>query len=216
MGTNVARSSTSSSSGSGAGLPLLRGLRLGQAVAAPGRFNRSSRTPWRLLPVRQDARWQFFPEHVCLGPLGRQGPRTPKRLRAQLRPRERAVGQGGSASRPDRTWSALDLSTFELEFGPNLTRHPARFPSSSRLLHQAPDEPGQLVLDPFGGHRDDGGRAENLGRRVTRSTCVAVSSERRSGAASRIARRAEPEEIAEAMRVRRAGWMLGRSGPTGA
>jgi DNA modification methylase len=58
------------------------------------------------------------------------------------------------------------LLSFEAEFGPNATGHPARFPLQlPSFFIKLMTLPGQLVFDPFGGTCTTAVAAENLGRR---------------------------------------------------
>jgi DNA modification methylase len=58
-----------------------------------------------------------------------------------------------------------NLLTFEPEFLPNPTRHPARFPVAlPEFFIKLMSLPGQLVLDPFAGTGTTGVAAETLGR----------------------------------------------------
>jgi DNA modification methylase len=58
------------------------------------------------------------------------------------------------------------LLHFEPEFGPNPTMHPARFPIElPRFFINLLTEPGQLVVDPFGGTGTTAVASEFLERR---------------------------------------------------
>ena len=58
------------------------------------------------------------------------------------------------------------LLSFEPEFGPNPTEHPARFPLEiPTFFINLMTQPGDLVFDPFGGTGTTGVAAEKLGRR---------------------------------------------------
>jgi len=58
------------------------------------------------------------------------------------------------------------LLYFEPEFGPNPSRHPARFPLQlPTFFIKLLSRPGQLVVDPFGGTGTTALAAEQLGRR---------------------------------------------------
>jgi DNA modification methylase len=58
------------------------------------------------------------------------------------------------------------LLHLEPEFGPNPSRHPARFPLAlPSFFINLMTTPGQLVFDPFAGTGTTGLAAEQLGRR---------------------------------------------------
>jgi DNA modification methylase len=58
------------------------------------------------------------------------------------------------------------LLSFEPEFLPNPTRHPARFPVAlPEFFINLLTQPGQLVFDPFAGTGTTAVAAEKLGRR---------------------------------------------------
>lgn len=140
----------------------------GKPSPPPGRFSRFLKDAVEYcFQFAKTPRWQFFPEH-CL---------TPARWDAKDRERRRRLahnyvrvnepsGQGRKRVQagPDMVRPST-LIHLEPEFSPNPTSHPARFPLALpdffiRLL----TEPGQLVLDPFGGTGTTGVAAETLGR----------------------------------------------------
>jgi DNA modification methylase len=58
------------------------------------------------------------------------------------------------------------LLTFEPEFGPNPSSHPARFPLAlPQFFINLMSNPGQVVFDPFGGTCTTALAAELMGRR---------------------------------------------------
>ena len=112
--------------------------------------------------------WQFFPEQ-CLSPArwDRRDLERRKKLAHNYDRAEAPSGQGRKRVQagPDLVRPSTLLS-FEPEFQPNPTRHPARFPVALpdffiRLLTR----PGDLVVDPFAGTCTTAVAAERLGRR---------------------------------------------------
>jgi hypothetical protein len=114
------------------------------------------------------ADWQFYPEH-CL---------TPARWDAKDRERRKRLahnfvrvnepsGQGRKRVQAGPDWvRPSTLLNFEPEFGPNPTEHPARFPVAlPTFFINLLTEPGQLVVDPFGGTGTTAVAAEKLNRR---------------------------------------------------
>jgi len=141
----------------------------GKPSPPPGRFNRFLKDGVEYcFQFAKTGDWQFFPAH-CL---------TPARWDAKDRERRKKLphnyvrvnepsGQGRKRVQagPDLVRPST-LLHLEPEFGPNPTLHPARFPQALpsffiRLLTQ----PGQLVVDPFGGTCTTAVAAEHLGRR---------------------------------------------------
>ena len=140
----------------------------GKPSPPPGRFNRFLKDAVEYcFQFAKTPRWQFFPEH-CLAPARWDAKDRERRKRLAhnyIRVNEPS-GQGRKRVQagPDMVRPST-LIHLEPEFSPNPTSHPARFPLSLpsffiRLLTQ----PGQVVLDPFGGTGTTGVAAETLGR----------------------------------------------------
>jgi len=109
--------------------------------------------------------WQFFPEQ-CLSPARWDRADVARRARNYQRA-DAPSGQGRKRVQagPDLVRPSTLLS-FEPEFAPNPSRHPARFPVALpdffiRLLTR----PGDLVVDPFAGTCTTAVAAERLERR---------------------------------------------------
>jgi len=141
----------------------------GKPSPPPGRFNRFLKDAVEYcFHFAKTSHWQFFPEQTL----------RPARWDAKDRERRRRLpqnyvrvnepsGQGRIRVQagPDMVRPSTLLS-FEAEFGPNPTLHPARFPVQLpeffiRLL----TEPGQLVFDPFAGTGTTAVAANGLERR---------------------------------------------------
>jgi hypothetical protein len=133
-----------------AGIFVLRGLGVGQAIPTPGRFNRFLKDAVEYcFQFAKTPDWQFFPEH-CL---------TPARWDAKDRERRKRLahnyvranapsGQGRKRVQagPDfvRPSTLLQL---EPEFSPNPEKHPARFPPTLPVFFiNLMTKPGQLAL----------------------------------------------------------------------
>jgi site-specific DNA-methyltransferase (adenine-specific)/site-specific DNA-methyltransferase (cytosine-N4-specific) len=141
----------------------------GKPSPPPGRFNRFLKDAVEYcFQFAKTPQWQFFPEH-CLSPA-RWDAKDRERRKKLAHNFERVNAPSGQGRK--RVQAGPDLvrpSTllhFEPEFGPNPVRHPARFPLQLptffiKLLSQ----PGQLVLDPFGGTGTTALAAEQLERR---------------------------------------------------
>jgi site-specific DNA-methyltransferase (adenine-specific) len=141
----------------------------GKPSPPPGRFNRFLKDAVEYcFQFAKTGDWQFFPEQ-CLGPArwdAKDRARRAKLPHNYLRVNEPS-GQGRKRVQagPDLVRPSTLLS-LEPEFGPNPTEHPCRFPVALpdffiRLMTQ----PGQLVVDPFGGTGTTAVAAERLGRR---------------------------------------------------
>ena len=222
MGMNVARSNTRLVFRlREQRLPLLRGFRLGQTVASPGTIQPVPQgRRGVLLPVRQDATMAVLPGALSEpSPLGRQGSRAPQEARAQLRPRERAVGTGAEARQagPDMVRPST-LLLLEPEFNPNPTRHPSRFPIDlPNLFIKLMTKPGQLVFDPFAGTCTTAVAAENLGpmARDRGRRAVRPYRPRAPEAGPLVGSRDVPPEDRRSDCYRRGLECSGRSSPTG-
>lgn len=141
----------------------------GKPSPPPGRFNRFLKDAVEYcFQFAKTKDWQFFPAH-CLSPArwdAKDRERRKKLAHNYLRVNAPS-GQGRKRVQagPDMVRPST-LLTFEPEFSPNPTGHPARFPIQLpdffiRLLTQ----PDQLVFDPFGGTCTTAVSAEHLQRR---------------------------------------------------
>ncbi|MBC9005108.1 DNA-methyltransferase [Micromonospora aurantiaca (nom. illeg.)] len=140
----------------------------GKPSPPPGRFNRYLKDAVEYcFQFTKTGDWQFFPE-ACLTPArwDRKDVERRKKLAHNYDRADAPSGQGRKRVQagPDMVRPSTLLS-FEPEFLPNPTKHPARFPIALpdffiRLMTQ----PGQVVLDPFGGTGTTGVAAEKLGR----------------------------------------------------
>lgn len=141
----------------------------GKPSPPPGRFSRFLKDAVEYcFQFAKTADWQFYPEH-CL---------TPARWDAKDRERRKRLahnfvrvnepsGQGRKRVQAGPDWvRPSTLLNFEPEFGPNPTEHPARFPVAlPTFFINLLTEPGQLVVDPFGGTGTTAVAAEKLNRR---------------------------------------------------
>ncbi len=140
----------------------------GKPSPPPGRFNRFLKDAVEYcFQFAKTPRWQFFPEH-CL---------TPARWDAKDRERRKKLpqnyvranapsGQGRKRVQagPDMVRPST-LLHLEPEFSPNPVKHPARFPLQlPTFFINLLTQPGQLVVDPFGGTGTTALAAEQLGR----------------------------------------------------
>ncbi len=141
----------------------------GKPSPPPGRFNRYLKDAVEYcFQFAKSQDWQFYPEH-CLAPARWDANDRERRKRlAQNYVRvNEPSGQGRKRVQagPDFVRPST-LLTFEPEFGPNPTQHPARFPIAlPSFFIKLLTEPGQLVVDPFGGTGTTAVAAEQLGRR---------------------------------------------------
>ena len=141
----------------------------GKPSPPPGRFNRFLKDAVEYcFQFSKTSDWQFFTEH-CLSPAlwDAKDRERRKRLPQNFVRVNEPSGQGRKRVQagPDMVRPST-LLRFEPEFSPNPVAHPARFPVALpdffiRLL----SEPGQMVLDPFGGTGTTPLAAERLGRR---------------------------------------------------
>lgn len=141
----------------------------GKPSPPPGRFKRVLKDAVEYcFQFAKTADWQFYPEN-CLSPArwDRKDVERRKRLAHNYERASTPSGQGRKRVQagPDMVRPST-LLHFEPEFGPNPTRHPARFPVALpdffiRLLTQ----PGQIVFDPFAGTGTTGVAAEALSRK---------------------------------------------------
>jgi DNA modification methylase len=140
----------------------------GKPSPPPGRFNRFLKDAVEYcFQFAKTPRWQFYPEH-CL---------TPARWDAKDRERRKKLphnyvranapsGQGRKRVQagPDMVRPST-LLHLEPEFSPNPVKHPARFPLQlPTFFINLLTQPGQLIVDPFGGTGTTALAAEQLGR----------------------------------------------------
>lgn len=141
----------------------------GKPSPVPGRFNRYLKDAVEYcFQFAKTAEWQFFPDQ-CLTPARwdikdrerrKRLPQNHVRVNAPSGHGRNRVQAGPDMVRPS------NLLYFEPEFGPNPTRHPARFPIElPSFFINLLSKPGQLVFDPFGGTGTTALAAERLGRR---------------------------------------------------
>jgi site-specific DNA-methyltransferase (adenine-specific)/site-specific DNA-methyltransferase (cytosine-N4-specific) len=141
----------------------------GKPSPPPGRFNRFLKDAVEYcFQFAKSPRWQFFPEH-CLAPA--RWDATDRERRRRLAHNYVRVNEPSGQGRkrvqagPDMVRPSTLLS-FEPEFRPNPTRHPARFPIDlPSFFIRVMTNPGQLVFDPFAGTCTTAVAAEKLGRR---------------------------------------------------
>lgn len=141
----------------------------GKPSPPPGRFNRFLKDAVEYcFQFSKTPKWQFFPQH-CLSPArwdAKDRERRKKlahnfvRVNAPSGQGRKRVQAGPDLVRPST------LLHFEPEFGPNPTRHPARFPIQlPNFFINLLSKPGQLVFDPFAGTCTTAVSAEGLKRR---------------------------------------------------
>ncbi len=141
----------------------------GKPSPPPGRFNRFLKDGVEYcFQFAKTPQWQFFPEN-CLSPA-RWDAKDRARRRKLTHNYERVNEPSGHGRKrvqagPDLVRPSTLLS-LEPEFGPNPTLHPARFPVElPSFFINLLTQPGDFVLDPFGGTGTTGLAAEKLGRR---------------------------------------------------
>ena len=141
----------------------------GKPSPVPGRFNHYLKDAVEYcFQFAKTSDWQFFPDQ-CLTPARwdvkdrerrKRLPQNHVRVNAPSGHGRNRVQAGPDMVRPS------NLLYFEPEFGPNPTRHPARFPIElPSFFINLLTKPGQLVLDPFGGTGTTALAAEKLARR---------------------------------------------------
>jgi len=141
----------------------------GKPSPPPGRFKRFLKDAVEYcFQFAKTPNWQFFPEH-CLRPARwdvRDRERRTRLAHNYLRVNEPS-GQGRKRVQAGPDWGRPStLLTFEPEFGPNPSQHPCRFPVElPTFFINLLTEPGQLIVDPFGGTGTTALAAEQLGRR---------------------------------------------------
>jgi site-specific DNA-methyltransferase (adenine-specific) len=141
----------------------------GKPSPPPGRFNRYLKDAVEYcFQFTKTSEWQFFPDHCLTDARWDRKDVERRKKHAHNYERENAPsGQGRKRVQagPDKVRPSTLLS-FEPEFLPNPTRHPARFPIElPSFFIKLLTEPGQLVLDPFAGTCTTAVAAEQLGRR---------------------------------------------------
>jgi site-specific DNA-methyltransferase (adenine-specific)/site-specific DNA-methyltransferase (cytosine-N4-specific) len=141
----------------------------GKPSPPPGRFNHFLKDAVEYcFQFAKTDDWQFFPEQ-CLAPA-RWDRRDVERRKKLAHNYERANAPSGQGRKrvqagPDLVRPST-LLTFEPEFQPNPTRHPARFPIDlPEFFIKLLTRPGDLVVDPFAGTCTTAVAAENLDRR---------------------------------------------------
>lgn len=141
----------------------------GKSSPPPGRFNRFLKDAVEYcFQFAKTPDWQFYPEQVLSSARWDKKDRERrKRLEHNYTRVNEPSGHGRKRVQagPDMVRPSTLLS-FEPEFGPNPTHHPARFPIEIpdffiRLMTQ----PGQLVVDPFAGTCTTAVAANSLDRR---------------------------------------------------
>ena len=141
----------------------------GKPSPPPGRFNRFLKDAVEYcFQFTKGSDWQFFPEAV-LSPA-RWDAKDRERRRRLAHNYKRVNEPSGHGRRrvqagPDLVRPST-LLTYEPEFGPNPTAHPARFPVViPSFFIQLLTLPGQVVYDPFAGTCTTAVAAEALERR---------------------------------------------------
>lgn len=141
----------------------------GKPSPPPGRFKRYLKDAVEYcFQFAKTDDWQFYPE-ACLTPARWDRKDVQRRMKLPqnyVRVNEPS-GQGRKRVQagPDLVRPS-NLLIMEPEFLPNPTQHPARFPVGlPEFFIKLMTQPGQVVLDPFGGTGTTGVAAENLGRR---------------------------------------------------
>jgi len=140
----------------------------GKPSPPPGRFNRFLKDAVEYcFHFAKTPQWQFFPQQ-CLTPArwDRKDVERRKRLAHNYVRANTPSGQGRKRVQagPDMVRPST-LLYMEPEFGPNPTRHPARFPLElPAFFINLLTQPGQVVFDPFGGTGTTGLAAQLLGR----------------------------------------------------
>ncbi len=141
----------------------------GKPSPPPGRFNRFLKDAVEYcFQFAKGPDWQFFPEH-CLSPA-RWDAKDRERRKKLAHNYVRANAPSGQGRKrvqagPDMVRPST-LLHLEPDFSPNPVKHPARFPLAlPTFFINLLTEPGQLVVDPFGGTGTTALAAERLHRR---------------------------------------------------
>lgn len=140
----------------------------GKPSPPPGRFNRFLKDAVEYcFHFTKSDHWQFYPENA-LSPAKWD---IKDRERRKKLPHNHVRANSPSGHGRNRVQAGPDLvrpSTllyFEPEFGPNPTRHPARFPIElPTFFIKLLTMPGQIVFDPFAGTCTTALAAERLNR----------------------------------------------------
>lgn len=140
----------------------------GKPSPPPGRFNRflKDAVEYCFHFTKSDG-WQFYPENVLSPARWDIKDRQRRKKLAHNHVRVNAPsghGRNRVQAGPDLVRPST-LLHFEPEFGPNPTRHPARFPIELPIFFiKLLTQPGQIVFDPFAGTCTTALAAEQLGR----------------------------------------------------
>lgn len=141
----------------------------GKPSPPPGRWDRHLKDAIEYcFQFAKTREWQFYPQQV-LKPArwDRKDLERRKKLAHNFVRVNAPSGHGRHRVQagPDLVRPST-LLTFEPEFDPNPTKHPARFPLElPSFFIQLMTQPGQLVFDPFAGTGTTGVAAELLNRR---------------------------------------------------
>ena len=141
----------------------------GKPSPPPGRFNRFLKDAVEYcFQFAKTPDWQLYPENSLTAARwdAKDRERRKKLAHNYVRVNEPS-GQGRKRVQAGPDWvRPSTLLSFEPEFGPNPTQHPARFPIElPTFFIKLMTQPDQLVIDPFGGTGTTALAAENLGRR---------------------------------------------------
>lgn len=141
----------------------------GKPSPPPGRFKRFLKDAVEYcFHFAKGPSWQFFPEQ-CLSPA-RWDAKDRERRKKLAHNYVRANAPSGQGRKrvqagPDMVRPST-LLHLEPEFSPNPFKHPARFPIAlPTFFINLMTQPGQMVIDPFGGTGTTALAAEKLGRR---------------------------------------------------
>lgn len=141
----------------------------GKPSPPPGRWNRHLKDAVEYcFQFTKTKDWQFFPENT-LQPA-RWDRKDVERRKKLAHNHERVDAPSGHGRNRVQAGPEMvrpsTLLYMEPEFGPNPTKHPARFPIGlPTFFIDLLSQPGQLVFDPFGGTGTTGLAAEQAQRR---------------------------------------------------
>ncbi|MGH8937444.1 MAG: DNA-methyltransferase [Acidimicrobiia bacterium] len=141
----------------------------GKPSPPPGRFNRFLKDAVEYcFHFAKSSDWQFYPEQV-LQPArwDKQDRERRKKLVHNYQRVNEPSGHGRKRVQAGPDWvRPSTLLYMEPEFGPNPTKHPARFPVElPEFFIGLMTKPAQIVFDPFAGTCTTAVAAEKLGRR---------------------------------------------------